>query len=333
MVEFGRKERLVLRALSDNSRATITELTKIAGCSRATVSKIMRMLEEDLQLRYTLEFDEHMVSRERHVLVIKLMERPDVKVLERTFADEPCVQDAFLTEGDFDLIVYTVTNNAVDYIRWETRTAAALAEYKAVLKPSEFVVAHFGYLPLGDAFIDSIEESSKVDERDKRILKLLNQDSRMGYNELSKRTGLNEDTIRYRLFGLKKRGVIRRFTVAAQRPNRDYILAFFANYIFDSQVVERNKLAKSSYLSYDRDLPVLNTFQLLAPLSGSERFFALSLFADKEEADKVLVNHERIFGKGNVMVIRARVVKVLKGMFSFRSLDMESNYTKVMVQQ
>ncbi|MHB8565802.1 MAG: Lrp/AsnC family transcriptional regulator [Nitrososphaerales archaeon] len=53
---------------------------------------------------------------------------------------------------------------------------------------------------------------SPLDDLDKRLLSILQDDARASASEISRKTGFNENTIRYRIERLKKNGVIKEFT-------------------------------------------------------------------------------------------------------------------------
>lgn len=60
-----------------------------------------------------------------------------------------------------------------------------------------------------------VEEKSKqsiLDDLDKKLITILQDDARASASEISRRTGYNENTIRYRIERLKKSGVVKEFT-------------------------------------------------------------------------------------------------------------------------
>ncbi|MEM2142232.1 MAG: Lrp/AsnC family transcriptional regulator [Candidatus Thorarchaeota archaeon] len=57
----------------------------------------------------------------------------------------------------------------------------------------------------------------KLDEVDARILKILRQDARRPYSEIAREVGRTEVTVRRRIRNLVKEGIIKRFTVVADR--------------------------------------------------------------------------------------------------------------------
>jgi Lrp/AsnC family leucine-responsive transcriptional regulator len=53
----------------------------------------------------------------------------------------------------------------------------------------------------------------KIDEVDQKLLKILEQDSRISYRELGQKLGIEESTARKRVVRLVDKGVIERFTI------------------------------------------------------------------------------------------------------------------------
>ena len=53
----------------------------------------------------------------------------------------------------------------------------------------------------------------KIDEVDQKLLKILEQDSRISYRELGQKLGMEESTARKRVVRLVDKGVIERFTI------------------------------------------------------------------------------------------------------------------------
>lgn len=53
----------------------------------------------------------------------------------------------------------------------------------------------------------------KIDELDRQILKILEEDGRISYRQLGQKLGIEESTARKRVIRLKEKGVIERFTI------------------------------------------------------------------------------------------------------------------------
>ena len=118
--------------------------------------------------------------------------------------DDRNIQAAYLTEGQFDLVVFAVEKDPMKYIYWETLLMEKLSDYGAMMKASDMPYLAFGYVPLDSTFME--ESELEMREDDKKLLQLLNENSRMSYTELAQRLKTNESTIRYRVFSLVKSG-------------------------------------------------------------------------------------------------------------------------------
>ncbi len=63
-----------------------------------------------------------------------------------------------------------------------------------------------------EANVLKLPQSFKLDELDKKLLTILQDDARVQASVIARETGCNENTIRYRIERLKKHGVIKEFT-------------------------------------------------------------------------------------------------------------------------
>jgi len=66
----------------------------------------------------------------------------------------------------------------------------------------------------------------ELDDKDKRIIELLIQDSRRPYHDMIEEIGLSESTIRKRVIKLKEDGIIEKFTISVHREDEHGIIAF-----------------------------------------------------------------------------------------------------------
>ncbi len=323
---YSYREKIILRKLSEDATASLEELAQAAKCSRITASKILDKLSEKLKIHFTVELEEEKIGiTQKHIIVVKFKEKPGEEYLRKLLENDRVVSNAYLCDGDFDLIINARLNDAMLYTVWESRFPGMLAEFEPKIYPSTHMLNNFGYLPINP---DQLTMSN-LNEKDRLILAELAKDSRTSLTELSKKLGINRTTLNYRIYMLKKEGIIKRFTIAVNNPHKNYILAFLANYVFAKDTPARSIRMMRYYQEYDKELPLLNTFQLLAPMSGSYRFLAIGLFDDEKDAIEHAINaHYEIFDKEHVAIKRARITGLLKGNYPFRNMDIVSNYRR-----
>ena len=63
-----------------------------------------------------------------------------------------------------------------------------------------------------ETVIDEKSRQPLLDDLDKKLITILQDDARASASEISRKTGYNENTIRYRIERLKKSGVVKEFT-------------------------------------------------------------------------------------------------------------------------
>ena len=324
------QEKIILRELSKNSRATITGLAKASGYSRVTTIKIVDKLTKELDLRFTTEVNmDRLGLSERYLIALKFREKVPERVLQELFESDIYAQNVYLINGNFNLLAYVVADSAVNYIKWETRLAEKLSKYGLTIMPSRHVFAHFGYMPMNESFTKFISGEHRLDETDKNMLKMLNHKSRSSYKELGDKLHISEATARYRLFRLVRRGFITRFTIAVQNPGDNYSsVVYLINYIFTETTSSTAFLnARNSYFADDDKQPTFNTFQLIFPISGSFRSFGMVLCEDKRTAmEKAVHRHRKIFRNEKINILYGEIIKPIKGILPYRSMDIRKDY-------
>ena len=325
---YSYTKKMILRELSESSRTSVTELAKQARCTRNTVVSNLESLERKFGLKYTIEFEPHLLGMiQNHVVTVKTEKTPEEDFVKSAFEEDNIAQLVTLTEGDFNLLIYASAASGNDYMQWETRLAVRLARYGAEVRSSQLVTEHTGFVPLLSPSLEKCDvKKFGIDDTDKKILVLLNENSRVGYNDIANLTGIGEDKVRYRFEKICKSGIIRRFTTIMTKPPRECNSFVMVNYSFSPGVGRRMKAAREYILNSDEQLSVENTFQIVAPVSGSYRSFMLVCFDDVEDIDKFRKTYSEIFNKDNPRIISATVRKVIRGNLPLRALDVKKGY-------
>ncbi|MDE1873516.1 MAG: Lrp/AsnC family transcriptional regulator [Candidatus Micrarchaeota archaeon] len=326
--ELVNRDKLLLKELSANSRSSLTHLAKVGGCSAMQAGRIVHKLITKLEIKFTLELDmDKLGLEEKHVLLVKFGKKPNEIFLNGFFKDDPYTHDVYLTRGDFDLFIFAAADTANNYVRWETELVSNLAEYLPELRPSSYMQANLGYMPLNSYFANFIKSDVKVDKKDKLILQLLNENSRASYREIGEKLGINEDTVRYRVFKLVRGGIILRFTIAAQNAD-GHLAAFFARYRFDRRTLTDVFPAMRRHeMSEMEELPAFNSTPMVVVLSGSYRFFTFTFGRTEEDALNFGIRWYSNMLKGNKPhIATATVLKAVKGLLPLRNLDVKLHY-------
>ncbi|MDE1854855.1 MAG: AsnC family transcriptional regulator [Candidatus Micrarchaeota archaeon] len=323
-------QRALLRALSEDSSASVADLSKKLKCARNTVWYNMLALEKDLGIRYTIEFsnDKLQARMHSHIWAVRFGVKPSAQALRKLFEEDAAVRFAAKTDGDFDLVLMMRAASDDDYAYWGFKTAYKLLNYNPTIEPSSVLLQQLGFVPMPNSVIEKLELSEpSLDELDRGVLMLLNENSRMSYREMAKRLKQKVETIRYRVKRLSKEGVIKRFTITLTKPPTDYNLFFFLNYDLSPGAFDRYREAHRHYVDIDGKAPVINTFQYLSILSGSSLVFGLGCFDTEEKAirESVLA-HKEIYKGDNARVRFAKITDVVKGYLPVRNIDVAREF-------
>lgn len=123
-------------------------------------------------------------------------------------------------------------------------------------------------------------ETIKLDNKDKEILKLLNQDSRISLSEISRKTRIPIDTIRYRIEKLEKEKVFEYAIV--MNPNKIGYPIYDALYI---NLVNLTKEKEDELAKYTKEH---KNFAYSAKTIGKYDFIAGIVAKDMKELQKII---------------------------------------------
>lgn len=214
----------LLAELYKDSRRSFKDLGRALNISHHTISNTLKDLEEKYGLAYTLDIDTGKLGfSEGRVITIKFEERPDLDFLKRRFAKDTFVQDAYLAEGDFDMLLYVIGLSPAEFVAWQWKIRTELREYKPTLKISVADKGIIGFLPIRN---ELIEMSERLSPYEKNILEAMNDNSRIKLKNLIEKSKTTQMKVIYALKKFKSEGVIRKFATLVQRPTKRIFLAY-----------------------------------------------------------------------------------------------------------
>ena len=181
----------LLMQLYENSRTPLRRVGRTVGISHYTISKVLRRLEARYDINYTLELDPHALGFSTGKLImIRFGIVPDVAFLKKLFnesEDSIYVQDAYLATGDFDLVLYVVGLTPEDFQWWQFNLRVKFSKYKPRFSFSDVSLNVDGFFPLKSELIKKSERLTNVE---KKILVMLNDNSRIRIESIAKKSRL-----------------------------------------------------------------------------------------------------------------------------------------------
>ncbi len=326
-MEISVLSRKILRELCTNSREPISEISDKLGISRYSATERIQDLEKALDLRYTLELSYDALSFSSiHILAVKFSKKPKFDELKSMLSKSRIVQFATTTKGDFDLLIFAVAKDKVEYVQWETALQLALSRYGVAGSSYEVYMTRMGFLPLNNENIIA----SSIKDTYKKLLTVLNDNSRMPIRSIGKKLGIDEDLVRYYMLKLEKNGVIKRFTAIVTKPSLVTNIVFFGSYTMREGLIDRIEYERRSVFFKEPDeFPTISEIQAMWSVGGSAATFEWGAYSSYEKGMKNLVEvHRRIYEKDSVTIKSAVIDQVVKGQMPIRNLDIKENYDK-----
>ena len=323
---YGAVTRRMMRMLSENSRVSISEMSKALGLSRITVRKRMGAMEKEFGIHYTIEFDESVLKlSSQHLIAVKFNSKPDLDAISRLLAKSYIPQLAVHMKGSYDMLIYAASTSRRDYAHWDKTMQILLSDYGVDWRPSEVVHKQLGFFPLRSELVGRTD----APEDYKRIMLMLHGNARMPFRHISKRLGMHFNTVAYNFNKLVESGYIKRFTITARVPKGVSLMSFFSKYRPKAGYEACSAAARKAFMSDDRD-SLVSRYLICAPLIGSYDFFTLGAFDSFETAYKRdVMYHRHLFENQGVRLIYGDVESVLLGSLPIRSMDIAREYNKL----
>ncbi|HUY70368.1 MAG TPA: Lrp/AsnC family transcriptional regulator [Candidatus Baltobacteraceae bacterium] len=312
--------RKMVRLLSYDSRITVSELAEQLHMSRGTATSKLSAIEKRLGMSYTLEFDPVKLGLVNpHVILVRFRRTPDYLDVARVLSQSYVTQFAARTKGSYDLLVYANAYSLPEYLTWDMRMRAQLMKrYKMEWESSTVSFNRMGYFPVKDDAIDRLDIAPKY----RKMLKLLNLNSRMPINQIGRILKINYKTAIYAFNTLLKLGYIKRFTVNLAVRDNISLMARFNRFVptLDYQGVE--DVVKDMFTSDDK-FPLVNRTLLATNTVGSYDSFDLGAYDNFKAgyAHGVELYNKRLEKYDITKTEYGEVKDILIGKLPIRSID------------
>ena len=333
--EFNRRYSLVtrkiLRLLSENSRITLTEMSRELGLSRRNVTKRLRKIEKEFNIHYIINVSKTRIGLNNpHLTLVRFRKKPGMALLTALFKKSyipQLVVPVKKGKGSYDLLIYSNSTSFRDYANWDRDMRGELMQkYGMRWEQSQIVFTRLGHIPLRNEIL----QRARVEEHEKKMLMLLNGDSRMQLKELAKRMGMNYKTCIYQFNELLKKKYIKRFTIAMEMSENMSFMSLFAKYV---PVESHARASGYSRLLFARDEPdsLISRYILKMSLVGAYDSFSLGVFDNFKDSYKYVVQeYKRLMGRlAPTEVEYGELDKPILGLLPISSIDIRKEYTSI----
>jgi DNA-binding Lrp family transcriptional regulator len=218
----------LLQALYKDSRTPLKPFGEKHKLSYHRVATALAELEKSYNLAYTLEIDYRKLGfSEGTIVSAKFENMPDVELLKERLKKDIFVQNGYLANGDFNLLLVLVGLSPLEVGAWQFKFRMDFAEYKPKVTLSTAYAPFIGFFPIRNEIIEKCEVLNPVE---RRVLALLNSNSRIRIEELIKSAKTTRMKALYIIKKLKALGIIKRFGALTQNPDKRILAAYLTTF-------------------------------------------------------------------------------------------------------
>ncbi|MCW6160441.1 MAG: winged helix-turn-helix transcriptional regulator [Candidatus Micrarchaeales archaeon] len=331
--EFNRRysivTRRILRMLSENSRITLTEMARELHLSRRSVAKRLKRIEQEFGISYTINISKTRIGLNNpHITLVKFRRRPSTAVLCNLFRKSYIPQLVVpVKKGSYDLLIYSNSTSFRDYANWDRDMRSELMQkYGMKWEQSQIVFTRLGHIPVRNEIL----QRTRIPERDKKMLMLLNTDSRISLKELAKRMNMNYKTCIYQFNELLKKKYIKRFTIAMEMRESASFMSLFAKYVPSESHSRASSYSRLLFTKDERN-PLISRYILKMSLVGTYDSFAIGVFDNFSKSYKYVVQaYKKLMGSlAPTEVEYGELGRPLLGMLPISSGDISKEYASI----
>lgn len=118
MTDLTATDRLLITALKQNARASVTTLAALLGVSRATAqTRLDRLVASGVIRRFTIELDAIGVADVVRAVMLIEVQGPRARAVTRVLRAIPEIVSLHTTNGAWDLVAHVETGNLPEFDR------------------------------------------------------------------------------------------------------------------------------------------------------------------------------------------------------------------------
>jgi DNA-binding Lrp family transcriptional regulator len=239
----------LLTALSMNARASFAQMGRLAGLSPSAAYARVKNLEKRYGIRYMAEIDLDKLGYLTHLVLVKFQkEVPSLENLKAAVKKDPRIQLAFLTKGEYDLVIFLLTE-AGEVGRFSLRKQRDILfpEYDAKWDRAPVYIT-YSFVPLREEFFEVLK--SRVWKRSKEtprpsegsishgeycVLYELVKNGAMDFSEIDRKYGFDKGMAQYAYHKLKEKQIIKRVTMSMTNFPVKYLVFIYLENINDKK--------------------------------------------------------------------------------------------------
>lgn len=221
------KDVLILRQLLEDGRKSSASISKEIDLGREIVNyRIKRLIKENLIVKFVPKINETALNYQEYIIFLKL--NLDDEVSKEKFIRENIGNKYLLwiikSQDGWDLMIRLYAQSVNEF---KLKLAEILENFSNVLTDyytiisSEEIKETEKELLCKNLFDDNIAKDDfkiikkgeilQLDQKDKEIIQMLEEDARIQYKEIADKLDISSDTVKYRIDKMRNQGIIENF--------------------------------------------------------------------------------------------------------------------------
>ncbi|MHA1589956.1 MAG: Lrp/AsnC family transcriptional regulator [Candidatus Njordarchaeales archaeon] len=132
--------------------------------------------------------------------------------------------------------------------------------------------------------MSSLRESSRLDEKDRKILQVLLENSRLSIRQIARKTGLSVSTVASRLRKLEESGIIRKYTIELDLEKLGYVFP----------VIIDVRVSKGKLFEVEKEIAKHSNVLAVYDITGEYDVMVYAIFRTRRDLDSFVKMLQRM---------------------------------------
>lgn len=256
MVKIDKKDKLLLYFLSLNSRISHTQLAKALRLSKNTVKyRIQRLKKEGVIDKFASVVNLSALDYTTFTMLLRFNEDIyEKKEIIEYFRNHKLIDWAVTLSGQWDMFIELVVKDFDEFYKLVSEIIDQFGEmlntYEVffsndILRVEHLITDFYKDLKLRQDLPEKrTDKKFEIDQMDRKILNILNQDSSLSYSRIAKELNTSFDVVRYRIRQLLNKRIIIKFSAEISLKKLGYTEYLYRIKLKNVSLEKMNSLKK-----------------------------------------------------------------------------------------
>lgn len=223
------KDVMILKQLLEDGRKSSASISKEIDLGREIVNyRIKRLIKENLIVKFIPKINELALNYQEYIIFLKLNLEDELsreKFIRESIGNKYLIW-VVKSQSGWDLIIRLYSQDVNEFkLKLNEileRFSDVLTDYYTIISSEEIIENEKSVLTKNlfmenkltndDFKVIKKGDIVQIDQKDKEIIQLLEEDGRVQYKEIAEQLDISSDTVKYRIDRMRSQGIIENFT-------------------------------------------------------------------------------------------------------------------------